>query len=463
MRLADSLVADPLVGLAWDGRPVDRVVRDWKWDGPTTLRLYLRSDLKFHDGTPVDRAYFLKTIQAAFKDKQGAVSYGSVTEVTADDSEADVVRIKLSRPEAFLITDLAGSSLKHPTNPRLGTGPFKYDGEPGNTIKLRAFGDYYRGRPTLDELDIHNFGEARASWAALMRNEIDAVHEIASNALDFIKADGQTALRPYTFVRPYYVQLAFNTRHPLLKNAIVRQALSYGVDRTVIVDQAMNKQGMIAEGPIWPYHWAYSTAQKVYVHNTEAATLRLESAGFKVKPSTTGRMPSRLHIRCLIPEKMQMFEKAAIVLQKQLYEIGVDLEIQSMPGEDVAKRLESGEFETVLIQRTTGRSLAWTYLTYHSSRNSSGYRAADAVLERLRETTGETETRAAVADLQQIFHDDPPAIFIAWPQATRVLSSRFRVPDEKSTRAPGSRQAPDQTGRDVLSSIWLWKPTDAAK
>ncbi len=46
--------------------------------------------------------------------------------------------------------------------------------------------------------------------------------------------------------------------------------------------------------------------------------------------------------------------------------------------------------------------------------------------------------RTAVSDLQQIFHDDPPAIFIAWPKVARVVSAKFVVPDEEGLRSPGS-------------------------
>ena len=119
-----------------------------------------------------------------------------------------------------------------------------------------------------------------------MRLESAGVHEIAPNVANLPDPDGQ---KSYPFVRPYFVQLVFNTRHPALKDPVVRQALSYGVDREAIIELGMNKQGMVAEGPIWPYHWAYSTAQKTYAHNLEAATLRLESAGVALAPFTDAR------------------------------------------------------------------------------------------------------------------------------------------------------------------------------
>jgi hypothetical protein len=48
-----------------------------------------------------------------------------------------------------------------------------------------------------------------------------------------------------------------------------------------------------------------------------------------------------------------------------------------------------------------------------------------------------------VGDLQQILHDDPPAIFIAWPKVTRAVSAKFDVSAER--------------GRDVMGGLWQWK------
>ena len=41
-------------------------------------------------------------------------------------------------------------------------------------------------------------------------------------------------------------------------------------------------------------------------------------------------MPSRFRFRCLTLAKDSRYEKIALVLQKQLYEIGVDMEIEAL-------------------------------------------------------------------------------------------------------------------------------------
>jgi hypothetical protein len=45
--------------------------------------------------------------------------------------------------------------------------------------------------------------------------------------------------------------------------------------------------------------------------------------------------------------------------------------------------------------------------------------------------------------------DDPPAIFLAWSERARAISTRFDVPVEP--------------GRDILSTLRLWRPIDQAR
>jgi ABC-type transport system substrate-binding protein len=447
----NNLVADTLVGIGWDGRPIDRLVLAEKaeWiDNGRALRLPVRTGVKFHDGTTIDRQLFRDNLESILKTDQPPgtnVSFESVTSVDIDPDSEDKVIIRLSRPEAFLLTDLANYTLNHPKDSKIGTGPYRLI-SPAPNARLEAFDGYYRGRPKIDQLVVEEFEEQRAAWAALMREDIDAVHEISPNVIDIVEQEGQTRVRTYPFVRPYFYQLMFNVRHPVLKNPAVRQALSYAIDRQAIIDLALNKQGMVSEGPIWPSHWAYSTARKSYTHNAEAATLRLDSAGLKPSRAKAGQMPSRLRLRCLTVAKESRYEKIALVLQKQLYEIGVDLEIEALPVGEILQRFNTGTFDTILIERTSGRSLAWTYLTFHSGQGPWGYKAADGILDELRRTTDDSLIRTAVSDLQQIFHDDPPAIFIAWPNVARVVSTRYEVKEEK--------------GRDVISNLALWKPAE---
>jgi hypothetical protein len=77
-----------------------------------------------------------------------------------------------------------------------------------------------------------------------------------------------------------------------------------------------------------------------------------------------------------------------------------------------------------------------------------GSPAIDQAFDRVRRAASDQEYRDAVVKLQQTFVDDPPAVFLAWTDRIRAISNRFVV----STPEPG---------RDILSTLRLWKPVAA--
>ena len=220
----NSQLVESLVGVGWNGRPFGRLIsEDPKWsDDGLTVEFRLLKGLQFHDGTPADNEFVkerLKSIFASNRKGRGNVSYESVIDVeTGPDG---IVRVKLSRREALLIAELSNSTISNPKNDDVGLGPFKLVSRTPK-VKLVAFDHYYRGRPTIDFVNIEESEEQRSSWTALMRGEIDAVHEITPAAIDFVKAERQTNLHAFSITRPYFIYLLFNVKHPILKIASVR-------------------------------------------------------------------------------------------------------------------------------------------------------------------------------------------------------------------------------------------------
>lgn len=275
-----------------------------------------------------------------------------------------------------------------------------------------------------------------------MRGEINMLYEVSREAAPFVEAE--SSVRAYPMLRSYVHAVYFNVRHPVLARREVRQALSFAVDRDAIVRDVMGGRGERADGPVWKYHWAFSTAQRAYGYNPELARLKLDAAGFpKERASTAGGMPSRFRFTCLIFGNDARYERSALVLQKQLYGVGVDMQIKAVPLRELAERVSTGEFDAVFVEAISGRSLNWLYRQWRSRPTrqtgelNSGYTAADAALDRLRETFDDADTKRAVGDLQRVFYEDPPAIFVAWPQTSRAISARIHVPYENSMDVVG--------------------------
>ena len=435
--VARGLYTESLVATGRDGRVGRRLSDRWEWSkGGAQLKLHVPPTI-FHDGTPLTARLAADLLRKAFAEKRAPLSARDVSGVSAPDDETLV--IDLRRPNAFLLDDLADVPLI--LGETVATGPFMLEGGVPATDKgatLVAFDKYRSGRPAVDRIVIKQYPTLRAAWTAMWRGDINMLHEVSREAAQFV--DVESNYRVYPFLRPYTYFVAFNMRHPVLGRREVRQALSHAVDRAAIVRDAMQGRGEVADGPIWKYHWAYSTALRTYQFNPEVARLRLDGAGLR-EPNqpAAGAMSARFRFKCLMFGGDPRFERVALVLQKQLYDIGVDMEVEALPLEELAQRMESGNFDAFLLEMIGGRSLTATYQVWHSDATvfNASYTTATPALERMRKAVTDDETRAAVSELQQVLYDDPPALFLAWPQTSRAVAVDVAVPGPPQTDIMG--------------------------
>jgi peptide/nickel transport system substrate-binding protein len=437
-----------------DGHQAPRIVTDWSWDEPnTTLHLKIRSDVYFHDGTKLTADIAAQALRrtAANARAEGALGFLSVKSV--DVAGPNQIDLHLSEPNAFVLTDLSTTTVRRPDNQNIGTGPFMLTRRDQQQAVLSAFPKYYRGRPALSEIDVVSYPTQRNAWAALMRGDIDMLYEVSRDAADFVNAE--STVKTYTFDRPYYIALVFNVHHPVLRKVSVRKAINEALDRAALVHDGMNDRGRPADGPIWPNHWARPSATPHFTLDPEDSLRLLDDAGLKATRNAAGSMPARFSFTCLVYSEDSRFERLALLVQKQLADVGIEMNLRPLKAKDIGETLGTGKFDAFILE-FFGRSLSSAYDFWHHHEDAlfdGGYVSADAVLDRMRTAMSDDETKAAVADLARVLHDDPPAAFLAWQATTRAVSTRFDVQPEQ--------------GRDILGSIWQWRavaaPAQASK
>lgn len=143
-------------------------------------------------------------------------------------------------------------------------------------------------------------------------------------------------------------------------------------------------------------------------------------------------------------------ERLALLVQRQLRAVGVEATLEEVPIQDAARRVGSGQFDAWLIDMGLGPALFRVIPFWQSkgSFNWGGYTNAsvDAAFTQIRRSKDDDEYKAGVAAFQRAIADDPPAIFLAWSERARAVSTRFEVPV--------------QPGRDILraGSLALWRP-----
>ena len=274
--------------------------------------------------------------------------------------------------------------------------------------------------------------------------------DVPAEAVEFV---GNEAVQVVSFERRYQYLIALNSSKAPFTSPIVRRALNAAIDRKTLIESVLQGHGTPSSGPLWPKYWAYDTSLPSFGFDPALAVSLLENAGLKLRASSSasGIRRSRLHFTCLIPENFTIMERVALSIQKQLYNIGVDMEFQSVPAEQQDARIRDGKFEAVLVDMISGPTPGRAYIFWRSARqfkglNVFGYenREAERLFNVLRTATNDAAVRLSTRELQRVFLDDPPALFLAWNERARAVRRDFEIPNEP--------------GRDPLLTLWRWKP-----
>ena len=237
----------------------------------------------------------------------------------------------------------------------------------------------------------------------------------------------------------------------MLKDPEVRRAINEAIDRDALVRDGMAGRGRPADGPISPQNWVYSAPTAPLVFNPADARIRIEKIAARLGSKTRMAGSTKLAFKCLVFAQDPRFERLAALVQKQLADVGIDMRLEPVPQKELVKRAMSGDFDAYLFEMA-GRSMNWVYefWRYHDGgMNNTGYRSADAILDRIRAALTEEEVREGAVELQRVMHDDPPAAFLVWQEQTRAVSTKFDVAAEPN--------------RDILTNLWQWRLAGPAK
>lgn len=426
-QITSFLSTDQLVSFARDGRPMPILAKDWSYspDG-MKLRLGIREST-FHDGTPVTASIVSDILKARLPRLLGP-AYEDVQEVRAE-SERELVFV-LKRPSRLVIEAL-DVQIQKPGVPPIGSGPFQAQ-ENGPATELVANHRYSAGVPGLDRIVLKPYPSVRAAWADLLRGNVDMLYEVGVDALASLEPS--TRAKVFSYTRHYQFVVLFNLRRPDLQSAALRRGLNEAIDRDRLVEEGLGRRGITSQGPIWPGYWA--------------APSDMPTLGYR--PRRLGTATKLVRLSCLLVDPSH--ERLAIALQRQLRSVGVQLDLVIQDTDSALRQISAGAFDVALIEVISAPTLLRPYLFWHSKGpyNFGGYASeeVDAALDTIRHTVEDDAYRAGIASFQRAILNDPPAIFLAWSERARAISTTFDVHVE--------------AGRDPLQTLPEWRRGNAA-
>ncbi len=255
---------DPVKPLESIETVVPDLAEKWSWqDNYRNLVLFLRRDVKWHDGQPFtshDVKFTFDVVREApdtpakLRTNPRKEWYENVEAIETPDAHTVVFRLK--RPQTSLLLMLAsGDSPVLPAHVPLaeqrqrcvGTGPFKFkEWKPGEYVDLVRNADYFvKGRPYLDAIRYLVVTERGTRTAALQAGRADAASPGDGSPQIAEQLRGAVPRMVITRVGVNFVDnLMLNHTKPPFNDVRVRRALSAGIDRQGFVKAVLHGGGV---------------------------------------------------------------------------------------------------------------------------------------------------------------------------------------------------------------------------
>lgn len=317
------------------------------------------------------------------------------------------------------------------------SGPFTIETwDPQQQVVLVRNPSYFeKGRPYLDKVVLRNIPDAAGMMNQFLSGEIDFVPQVGPEDMERIQANPKLALVPYWFRTNVYV--CWNLRNPLFADADVRRALTLGIDRQTLVDTLwLNDTGRVAVSPILQSFWAFDRSLGPLPYDPQESRRILESKGWKDTNGDgildKGGRPFSFVL--LSNAGNQQRNDAAVMIQQQLKQVGVQVEPRIVEFNSLVTDATSGTFDALIfgLQMDTSMDLTQQFGSdYEEEGNFGAYKNPE--FDRLMvEAMSKPEIRDAkpILDrIQQILHRDQPVTFL-W-ESKRLSAYNKRIHDAR--------------------------------
>lgn len=319
-----------------------RLAESWEVaDDGKTYTIKLREDAKFHNGEPVTAEDAAWSLEYEFKtgpftNKRNVVSNFESSkaldeytlELVASDTSAaflnSIAQIGFIMEKDAFLEAVANDTIGNEWVP-FGCGPYVITSyNPDAEIKLEAFEEYYRGKARIDKVNYQILSDNNTITVAFEAGDLDLI-VVPTARWSTISNDDRynTYLSPTNHTSFFHVNIHNNDA---LSNKLVRQALSYAIDREAMCIAAYDGIAQPAYSMFNPdtvfggftVEELEAAGALTYQYDPEKAKALLKEAGYE----------NGLDIGTILTINGSYWEKMSTVFQSNLADIGVEVNIE---------------------------------------------------------------------------------------------------------------------------------------
>ncbi len=329
----NRLIYRPLVDFDAHSRPVPALAQ-WSPMDSTHYRFTLNSSgRRFHDGTDLTARDVAATYQSLLqlRDSPHTAEFSNIASVTA--ISADVVDFALKQPDAEFPARLiigvmparliaTGHDFSHVP---VGSGPLRFS-RWNRVLELTRIED--RQRIVLEEVR-----DPTVRVLKLLRGEADLLQgDLPPELVGYLRQ--QQGIRVFEVPGTNYSYLGFNLQDPVLRNPLVRRAVTVAIDREAIIRHVLAGGTRPATAILPPEHWASNETLAAYAYHPDESRQLLKQAGVK--------LPLKLVYKTSTDAQRL---RLATIMQAQMKPAGIELDIRSLDWGTFFEEVKRGQFQ----------------------------------------------------------------------------------------------------------------------
>jgi peptide/nickel transport system substrate-binding protein len=317
-------------------------------DDGTAYTFHLR-DAKFSDGSPItaEDVAFSYTRMRWQKDSAYAGPFQQLDKTVATGPRTVVMHLKQRFTPFLTLTEIWNSGIvpkaavekmgdeKFAQAP-VSSGPFRLkEWRKGDRLVLERNPHYYRqGMPYLDGVEFIYVPDDNTRVSMLQGGEIDVCMDTPYPLFQGLAAQGfQAKPEPSTIIQ----ELLINHSVEPFNDIKVRQAASLGIDRKAICDAVTLGIAQPASSLMAPVLDYFNTDLPVVTRDVAKAKSLLAAAG-----------KSNVSFELVISAGVAADERAAVLIQSQLAEVGFTVNIAKVDSTQEWNRLVDGKYQATL-------------------------------------------------------------------------------------------------------------------
>ena len=476
-----QLLYPSLVRYKWNNKTGEldaypMLAKKWEWNlDSTSITFYLQDNAKWTDGESVTAEDIVFSFDVYSDPKVESRYYGSFKTLPVDSTQHIILTktFKIENPHEVTIYFKKDaipslSEINLPILPKhvykgidrkdfitaektlkpVSDGPFYLDKwEKNQAIFLKANTNFiFYNKENLGEIIFKIIPDYNSSITQLKNGEVDFVQDVKADDIPVIKKNNNLIIDPikgrdYDYIGwnnidpQVYEKTKKIVPNKLFGNPLVREALTYALNRKEVVDQFLDNYGQLAVSPIAPiFKNALDTTLHPFPFDPQKAKELLTRAGWQDvnNEGILSKGGKKFSFTLYIPSGNPRREFAAALFKNNLRAIGIDMKVEALEPGVFFPKMYKKEFDAWIAGWTVAIPILLKPLWYSTlpdgAYNVVTYqnRQVDEVIDNIIKSRSAGEKNFLYKEFQQIIYKDQPTTFLYWIDNIVVYNKRLQ-------------------------------------